>query len=1034
MENLAWEEIPMKVVRTRLRLLGGENRRKEAIAVVKVLACYMTVLYLMGCSFDASGVGGSAPGLAAGNSHGCACECVASQAYPVSVGVASDDACEFADGSVVLDGTSLAIAQNGSDPNLVGLRFDQLGLSGDAVVEEAYVQFTSAVGNAPPGPAFLLGISAGADDAVELADSSVVLNGDGLALSDGNLVGLRFSAVSMPANATVMSAHVQFQAGGSDMGVSPISIRGELSANAAPFAAIAGNLSARQPTSVFVDWSPPAWTAGDSGADQRTVDVAEILEEISQGPGWVSGNAVVLFFAAGDGSRLAESFEAGGSATLEVVIGIPVEPATVSIVGEAIDHSAAFTGVMFDLSTRARTADTVMWSIDPWRDTQSGLGQRTPDLASLIQAIIDDPGWSAGNALTLFFEDTRPGGDRFANSFEGDSDFVAQLVVVALDPASPQIAFDMAVCLPDDLNPNVEPNGTPTEEQLNADCSERVASNIQGLAGSCGYSEICTCVSTLLPNDQDTAYDRSCDVGCDAEELDPSCENFDPANGVNSATHPPGGDPVCLVASSESAGLAADALAGGVFGQVSECQLDGTAQVSVDGLDDRSPAVAARLRIAGAPCPGGSCLITPSFMGSVGAISYDGGFLGAGDTTISEVSISGAGSFEAVLLDAVGEGEIPPGETTSSGRGRRQTNRVIRDDIDVRQSFLSENSDAIAVGVDWLGATCSMQGPLFGGVIGDNDPDDEEEPTESDTTIHLVTEGALINQPPIAIASAPSQVECTSPAGALVHLDGSGGGDPDDNIALGRWNIGSRNGSAVGYGVSAGVPHAIGVSRDYVHRVIDDFGQADEDVVSVEVVDTNPPEIVIPEDLEVECMGPAGTPVHIGRAFAEDLCDTDVIVENDAPDLFPVGETIITWTATDAAGNQVVAMQTVRVVDTTPPEISVDLDPDTLWPANHKMRPIAATIEVVDVCDPNPVVQLVAIVSSEPDDGIGDGATTGDIQNATVGTDDRNFDLRAERKGNGDGRVYTATYQASDAGGNSAEDSGEVAVPKSMGK
>jgi len=44
-------------------------------------------------------------------------------------------------------------------------------------------------------------------------------------------------------------------------------------------------------------------------------------------------------------------------------------------------------------------------------------------------------------------------------------------------------------------------------------------------------------------------------------------------------------------------------------------------------------------------------------------------------------------------------------------------------------------------------------------------------------------------------------------------------------------------------------------------------------------------------------------------------------------------------------------------------------------------------------------IQLVSIVSSEPDDGIGDGNTIGDIQEAEYGTADFEFQLRAERSG-----------------------------------
>ncbi|KAF6242461.1 hypothetical protein C6988_08355, partial [Nitrosopumilus sp. b1] len=45
-------------------------------------------------------------------------------------------------------------------------------------------------------------------------------------------------------------------------------------------------------------------------------------------------------------------------------------------------------------------------------------------------------------------------------------------------------------------------------------------------------------------------------------------------------------------------------------------------------------------------------------------------------------------------------------------------------------------------------------------------------------------------------------------------------------------------------------------------------------------------------------------------------------ITNDAPSTFPVGDTIVTWTATDTSGNSVSAQQTVSVIDTVPPIVS----------------------------------------------------------------------------------------------------------------
>ena len=84
--------------------------------------------------------------------------------------------------------------------------------------------------------------------------------------------------------------------------------------------------------------------------------------------------------------------------------------------------------------------------------------------------------------------------------------------------------------------------------------------------------------------------------------------------------------------------------------------------------------------------------------------------------------------------------------------------------------------------------------------------------------------------------------------------------------------------------------------------------------------------------------------------------------------------------------------------------------------------------------DPSPTVVLTSVVSNEPDNGKGDGNTVDDVQGADVGTADYDFQVRAERSAKGSGRVYTVTYTATDAFGNSASGSATVTVPHSKGK
>lgn len=138
-------------------------------------------------------------------------------------------------------------------------------------------------------------------------------------------------------------------------------------------------------------------------------------------------------------------------------------------------------------------------------------------------------------------------------------------------------------------------------------------------------------------------------------------------------------------------------------------------------------------------------------------------------------------------------------------------------------------------------------------------------------------------------------------------------------------------------------------------------------------------------------------------------------------------------TVTDTNGASASDNVVVTIRDTTPPNLLVSLSPNSLWPPNHKMIDITANITVTDACDAHPTVKLVSITSNEPVNGKGDGNTSPDIAGDTLGTDDRAFQLRAERKGNGNGRIYTVIYSAQDASGNAAQQIATVIVAHDQG-
>jgi hypothetical protein len=130
-------------------------------------------------------------------------------------------------------------------------------------------------------------------------------------------------------------------------------------------------------------------------------------------------------------------------------------------------------------------------------------------------------------------------------------------------------------------------------------------------------------------------------------------------------------------------------------------------------------------------------------------------------------------------------------------------------------------------------------------------------------------------------------------------------------------------------------------------------------------------------------------------------------------------------TVTDFAGNVSTTQATVKI-DKTPPVVSCStLTLGTVWPPNHKLVPWVTSVAVTDVGDIDKQsgeagFVLVSATSSEPDNGRGDGNTTADIQGFVIGTPDTEGFIRAERSGEGHGRVYSLVYEGRDGAGNVA--------------
>ena len=93
----------------------------------------------------------------------------------------------------------------------------------------------------------------------------------------------------------------------------------------------------------------------------------------------------------------------------------------------------------------------------------------------------------------------------------------------------------------------------------------------------------------------------------------------------------------------------------------------------------------------------------------------------------------------------------------------------------------------------------------------------------------------------------------------------------------------------------------------------------------ISVIDTTVPTLIVPNDRQVEATSIDANIVEFGSAEASDLVEISSIT-NDAPEVFPLGETLVTWTATDISGNSASTTQIISVIDTTVPTLIVPND------------------------------------------------------------------------------------------------------------
>ncbi|MCB9350376.1 MAG: metallophosphoesterase [Lewinellaceae bacterium] len=290
---------------------------------------------------------------------------------------------------------------------------------------------------------------------------------------------------------------------------------------------------------------------GDDDAEERgfSVDVGSSDLELAEDPS-LGAQVIGLRFSGLDIPQGATITSAYLQFTVDE--NNNTSPCNLTVYGQDTDDAQTFSELDdTDVSGRPKTSAFVNWSPPEWLAVgESGLAQRTPDIAAVIQEIVNRNGYTSGNAIALFIEGT---GARTAESFEGGADKAPQLCVAYSTSIAqydcPAFSANIGGACDDGdnttLNDTIDANcncaGTPTACTgigdadgdgvcADIDCDDNdptITSTNTGDADCDGVPTAQDCND----NDASVTTNSSEDADCDGVPTAQDCDDNDPSRG-----------------------------------------------------------------------------------------------------------------------------------------------------------------------------------------------------------------------------------------------------------------------------------------------------------------------------------------------------------------------------------------------------------------------------------------------------------------------------------------------------------------------
>ena len=368
------------------------------------------------------------------------------QTLTLPLAASADDAEESAAGAVNLASTDLELvnddATNAGD-QLVGLRFPGLAIPQGSIITSATIQFTTDEAQSEPTTL---------DITVQAADNSPAFSA-----AAGNLSNRPITATSVvwqPSAWSVLGEAAARQRTPNLAGIVQeiVSRPGWASGNAIAFfiegvghrTAEAFDLAGGSPAVLTISYiAPQSFTAIIPVASS-----SDDAEESAAGVPTLASTDIELVNDGALGDQLV-GLRFGG---LAIPRNAPVatahiqfaadetqtEATALTLRAQATGNAAPFTTTTNDLSSRLRTSASAAWNPSAWNTIgEISTAQRTPNLAAVVQEVLNRPDWTSGNAIAFLINGT---GLRTADAFDKPNATPA-LLTITYAPQPPPFSF-----------------------------------------------------------------------------------------------------------------------------------------------------------------------------------------------------------------------------------------------------------------------------------------------------------------------------------------------------------------------------------------------------------------------------------------------------------------------------------------------------------------------------------------------------------------------------------------------------------------